>query len=372
MNLNKDIKKLDVYFRDNIVGEMVRTKDLQYAFKYDSSWIEKGFSINPLSLPLKQGFFIPQNRNFDGMFGIFADSLPDGWGRLIVDRFLKSKGYDFIDDFKRLMLVGDSGVGALSYKPQIKIRQQADLDNLDYIADKCKRILNEEEIDDMDKMFKLCGSSGGARPKVLAEIDDEKWLIKFPSSIDLKEIGLQEYEFNLCAKKCGIEVPRVKLFKSKKCVGYFGVKRFDIINGKRLHMASVSALLETSHRVPNLDYTTLMKLTQIITKNVVEMKKMYKLMCFNVFAHNRDDHSKNFTFIYYDNLNCWKLSPAYDLTYSNSLNGEHATTVNGNGKNPDLKDLLAVADEFGLDRKWAKDIAFSIKENVYQDLRRWL
>ena len=66
-------------------------------------------------------------------------------------------------------------------------------------------------------------------------------------------------------------------------------------------------------------------------------------MCFNVYAHNRDDHSKNFTYLYDEDECSWKLSPAYDLTYSNSIGGEHATTVNGNGVNPELDDILAVA-----------------------------
>ena len=85
-------------------------------------------------------------------------------------------------------------------------------------------------------------------------------------------------------------------------------------------------------------------------------------MCFNVFAHNRDDHSKNFSYLYDDNKKEWHLSPAYDLTYSSSFNGEHATTINGEGKNPDLDDILAVAKNIGFKEKSAKDIALDIQE----------
>ena len=85
-------------------------------------------------------------------------------------------------------------------------------------------------------------------------------------------------------------------------------------------------------------------------------------MCFNVFAHNKDDHSKNFSFLYDDTKNEWHLSPAYDLTYSFSFNGEHATTINGEGKNPTLDDILAVAKNIGLKEKFAKDIALDIQE----------
>lgn len=104
-----------------------------------------------------------------------------------------------------------------------------------------------------------------------------------------------------------------------------------------------AAILETSHRIPNLDYDILMKLTLQLTKSMEECEKLYRLMCFNVFAHNRDDHSKNFSYIYRDEEKRWILSPAYDLTYSNSIGGEHATTVNGNGADPGMDDLLSVA-----------------------------
>ena len=129
-------------------------------------------------------------------------------------------------------------------------------------------------------------------------------------------------------------------------------------------MLSVSALLETSHRIPNLDYRTLMTLTLELTKDYSEVEKMYRLMCFNVYAHNRDDHSKNFTFLYDEDRQTWKLSPAYDLTYSNSLGGEHATSVNGNGHNPSRKDILAIAEHIGIAKTKAKQIADQVEAAV--------
>lgn len=87
-------------------------------------------------------------------------------------------------------------------------------------------------------------------------------------------------------------------------------------------------------------------------------------MCFNVFAHNRDDHSKNFTYLYDEMTQGWKLSPAYDLTYSNSLNGEHATTINGNGVNPGMKEIYEVAEAIGIKKKVACDIAEQVRETV--------
>ena len=227
-------------------------------------------------------------------------------------------------------------------------------------------------------MFRLGGSSGGARPKILTKIDNDDWIIKFPSSYDSKDIGKQEYDYALCAGKCGIDMAPVRLFKSNECQGYFGTKRFDRINtgdGNNVvsrHMVSVSGLLETSHRIPNLDYELLMRLTMILTKDTTECEKLYRLMCFNVFAHNRDDHSKNFSYIYLEDEKRWVLSPAYDLTYSSSLNGEHATTINGNGVNPGIDDLLEVAKKAGLDIKAARTAAEDIMECVKENLKEYL
>lgn len=201
----------------------------------------------------------------------------------------------------------------------------------------------------------------------------ENGIIKFPSSYDSPSIGLQEYEYSLCAKKCGIEMSDTQLFDSKTCAGYFGTKRFDRKNdGSRIHMVSVSGLLETSHRYPNLDYNQLMKLTQILTKDIREVKKLYDLMCFNVYAHNRDDHSKNFSFLYNADENRWILSPAYDLTYSSSQSGEHATTVNGEGRSPETSDILHVARKAGIDAVYAKNRANEIKETVTTMLDKYL
>ena len=108
----------------------------------------------------------------------------------------------------------------------------------------------------------------------------------------------------------------------------------------------------------------LMKLTLQLTKSMEECEKLYRQMCFNVFAHNRDDHSKNFTDVYREEEKRWMLSPYYDLTYSSSIGGEHATTVNGNGVNPGLDDILVVAKKIGLNTTKARKIAKEIKECV--------
>jgi len=377
--MNK-IKSLQVFYNEKKVGTLALMKNNIVAFEYDSNWITNGFSISPFSLPLKKQVFIPRIDPFDGLYGVFSDSLPDGWGRLLVDRMLNSQNINprEISQIDRLAIVGETGMGALSYKPEYNLLEDKDYqEDYDNLALSCKKILNTEYSADLDKLFKLGGSSGGARPKILTKIDNEDWIIKFPSSLDDSNIGKLEYLYSVCAKKCKIDIPETKLFPSKISSDYFGIKRFDrkkLSTGaiRKLHMISVSGLLETSHRIPNLDYNDLMQLTLNLTKSFEEVEKLFRLMCFNVFSHNRDDHSKNFSFIYNEDLNKWELSPAYDLTYSYSINGEHATTINGNGVNPGLNDILKVAEKIGLDKKKAEKIAIEIRETVRKDLEIFL
>lgn len=355
-------KYLKVFYNDILVGTLAKTPEKVIAFEYDSDWLNNGFSISPFSLPLVKKVFIPKYEPFDGLFGVFNDSLPDGWGRLLVDRlFLKNKiNPAEIDNLNRLAVVQSNGMGALTYKPEHKFETENNISDLDILAQECSKILESQNSDNLDELFQLGGSSGGARPKILTSVDNEDWIIKFPSSIDPKNIGEKEYQYSLCAKDCGINMTETKLFQSKTCSGYFGIKRFDRKDGKKIHMVSVSGLLETSHRLPNLDYNLLMKLTLELTRNYEDIGQLFRLMCFNVFAHNCDDHSKNFSYLYDDNKKEWHLSPAYDLTYSSSFNGEHATIINGKGKNPSLDDILAVAKNIGLSEKSAKNIALDI------------
>lgn len=279
-----------------------------------------------------------------------------------------------IGNLERLAIVGNSGMGALTYEPDYHFPVEEKEEDLDRIAGECEKILKTDCSENLDELFRLGGSSGGARPKILTKVDDEEWIIKFPSSNDRKNIGRQEYEYSLCAKECGIRMEETRLFSSRECEGYFGTRRFDRGQGEndRVHMISVSGILETSHRIPNLDYDILMKLTLELTKDFAEIEKMYRLMCFNVFAHNRDDHSKNFTFLYNEEKGGWQLSPAYDLTYSYSIGGEHATCVHGNGANPGMEDILGVAKAAGINSQKAKRIAEDVRECVNERLREYL
>jgi serine/threonine-protein kinase HipA len=198
-------------------------------------------------------------------------------------------------------------------------------------------------------LYRQAGSLAGARPKVLVMHEGEHWLVKFPSAIDSQNIGEIEFEYSQHARRAGIEMPETRLFEGK----YFGVKRFDRSDSERIHMISAAGLLNADFRLPSLDYTELIKATRALTGSVKEVEKMFRLMVFNVMIGNKDDHARNFSFIYANNE--WKCSPAYDLLPSDGMNGEHCTALAGNGK-PNVDDVIKVADLCSIDKKKAKEI----------------
>lgn len=368
---------LQVFYGDRQVGTLVLNADHKVAFEYTDTWLEEGFSISPFYLPLKRQVFVPVKNYFDGLFGVFSDSLPDAWGRLLLDRMLQKSGQnkDTLTVLDRLAIVGESGMGALTYRPQREMKYDIEPDNLDILAEQCCKILNTEYSEKLDELYALGGTSGGARPKIFTQVDGEDWIIKFPAHVDPIDVGKMEYDYACCAGKCGIIMTETRLFPSDKCKGYFGTKRYDRErkDGKiyRYHVITASALLEVSHEIPSLDYNELMKLTKILTKDR-DVEQMYRRMCFNVYAHNRDDHSKNFSYIYDEEHARWELAPAYDLTYSNTYYGEHTTTVNGNGRNPGLADLVAVGEKAGMKKNICKEIAEQIEAMVHNMLGDYL
>ena len=357
--MNKTTEILKIYIEERYVGRMVISPEQLCVFEYDPEFIANGFSISPFYLPLRSGLFTAKRDPFNGLFGIFNDSLPDGWGHLLIDRYLQSKGIhpQSISILDRLSIVGSTGMGALKYMPDHHITANDMIDDINALAQEVQKVISEQEYtESLDALVEKGGSSGGARPKVLLNIDGESWIVKFRSRYDPDNIGEIEYEYSLIAKNCGIQMPDTALIEGK----YFGVKRFDRIGKKRIHMHSISGLLYASHRFPSLDYIDLIKTTFALTKNMEEAFKMFRLMVFNVLTGNKDDHAKNFSFIYTGNQ--WLLSPAYDLVPNSGFNNQHSTTIAGKG-NPENADLLLVAKECGLNLKKSQNIIDSVYAN---------
>lgn len=351
--------KLTVMYHDRKVGELGMTPDNRLcAFQYDRQWLADGFSISPLDLPLKPSLFIAKPEPFWGNFGIFEDSMPDGYGRYLLNRLLRRQGIDdtALTPIQRLGIVGKAGMGALCYIPEAYPAIEKPLPSLDELQQMAIDLFSEKSSGNEDTLYFNSGNSGGCRPKCIVNDCSGSWLVKFRHVYDPDDMGAMEYRYNVAARECGIKVADFKMVEGR----YFASRRFDVSDGERLHVATAGALLNSSIHLPNLDYRVLLKLTGYLTQNPMEVEEMFRRMVFNVMAHNRDDHAKNFSYICRDGK--WELAPAYDLTYSPAgYNGEHATSVNGNG-NPTIEDMMVVGEEIRISRRRAAAIIEQVSE----------
>ena len=329
-------------------------------FEYSPDFLQSGIALSPFKLPLKPGVFEDEKRTFDGLFGLFNDSLPDGWGCLLLDRKLRKRGlsYDSITPLSRLSMIGRNPMGALEYEPADEAAEEVGNVELDSLSGEVDKILAGNDSDVLDELLKLNGSSGGARPKIVAYVSDDRqkiihgganppagftpWIIKFTERHDKLNSGETEYRYSLAAKEAGIDMPPTHLFPSKNGGGYFGVQRFDRTPQGKVHVHTACGLLHASHRFSCLDYENLLKLTLVLTRDITQAEEMVRRMVFNVKSGNRDDHSKNFSFLLNKNFE-WRLAPAYDLTPSAGINGEQTAMVNGKGRNITDEDLIAAA-----------------------------
>jgi len=345
-------------------------------FEFCPDFLGRGIPFSPYFLPLRPGTFFDEKRTFDGLFGVFNDSLPDGWGLLLLDRVLARQGRTLVQTspLERLTLAGSCGMGALEYEPDESSIVQGLLPDIDKLAEESRRILGEHEYhgEYLDDLLRLNGSLAGARPKIMLSVPDETgtlqpWIVKFPALQDSPDVGLVEYRFSIAARQAGLDMPQTKLFPSQKGAGYFGIKRFDRHNGLKIHTHTVCGLLHASHRFPSLDYENLIRLTANLTQNRKDIEKMIRLMIFNVKADNQDDHTKNFSFVM-DTEYRWHLSPAYDLTPCPGINGEHCSTVNGKGKDITNADLVKAAEVGGIAANKVREMIEQVEEALHSEV----
>ena len=376
------------------VGKLAR-RDQKIYFEYDASFVNSGVDISPIKCPLKSGVQSFDPFLFEGLPGVFNDSLPDGWGRLLLDRKMRALGVmpQQLSPLDRLAYVGHAGMGALVYEPDYTDDALHDYAqttsgriDMDTLAAQAEQVLAGEASDVLQELLILNGSSAGARPKAIIGLDDTRqrviygvhqlpvndqsgyqpWLVKFPNIRDGADAGAIEYVYALMAVEAGLIMPDVHLFPAQKGAGYFAVKRFDRNDNERLHMHTACGLLHSDFRVPALDYEDLIALTMLLTKDIREVEKMYRLAVFNVLSHNRDDHAKNFSFLM-NEFGEWKLSPAYDLTFSSGPRGEQSTMVMGEGRNPSVADLI----KLGMEAKLPRQSINHIIEQTRAALAQW-
>lgn len=367
------VVELEAYIYGLKIGTLLLHNDKVY-FHYESSFVARDIQISPIKLNIHNTPEIYTNNDssiYQGMAGIFFDSLPDKFGMSFIDRYFESKGYNVKDItlLDRLSFIGDRGMGAVEYRPKeeekvLKTQQNVLVakelfENMQDVLSKKKESYLVEEL-----MELLYGASplGGGRPKLLISFNAstkeirtndrtlhegfERSIIKFDEAYyenESIELTKFEYLYMNMAKECGIDIPKIVLLEELG-LHHLIVKRFDRDkNDHKIHIATASALLHKDISIPKvMSYEELFALTNRICKKQSSVEQLFKRMIFNTLSFNVDDHAKNFSFMM-DKEGNWELTPAYDVTYSYGMVKEHLTTLGGKGRDFILADYLAIA-----------------------------
>jgi serine/threonine-protein kinase HipA len=364
--------------RRSRVGRLA-IKDRRILFEYDAEFLGSKLELSPFKLPLRPGVLAGDPGKFGGLPGVFDDSLPDGWGRLLLDRRIAQDGLHpgQLTLLDRLAWVGSRAMGALVYEPELGTAAPT-IVNLREIEKETELVLRDVEGPDLDRLIMIGGSPQGARPKALVQLGSDgktilygaaeirpgftPYLVKFRAKGDDAHAGLLEHVYTKMAAAAGIDVPETRMLgRTPKHRGYFAERRFDRVDRRRIHLHTFCGLMSAPHEYPSVTYRELLLVTRQLTRDESAVAEMFRRACFNVFAHNRDDHMKNFAFLM-DEDGTWRPSPAYDLTFSDGPGGEHTLLVGTEGRNPTAEHLLDLAKQVGI--KSSKQIVDDVRSAV--------
>ena len=375
------MKKLEVRLvqspgQERVVGRLAeagpRPASRQIYFEHDPDFLRDPLWLSPFKLPPQPGLIEHRDHAFGPIFGLFDDSLPDGWGLLLMDRFFEQQGLALaeVSVLDRLAYLGTRTMGALTYHPPADPGdQEAQRLDLHAMARASREVIQGTAKEVLPQLVRAGGSPGGARPKVLVGVSGDEilsgeddlpagythWIVKFHTRKDAPDAGPAELAYSMMAREAGIALPPTRLFETAQGDRFFGAERFDRQGNRRFHVHTFGNLIQSNFRIPSCDYRQLLEVTRILTKNHQDVLECYRRMVFNVLAHNRDDHVKNFAFRMTAD-GTWELAPAYDLVFSPGPGGEHTMTVAGEGRAPARSHLLKLADLAGVSSRDAQEI----------------
>ncbi|MEM9558156.1 MAG: type II toxin-antitoxin system HipA family toxin [Acidobacteriota bacterium] len=370
---------------ERVVGRLAESQR-RLVFEYDAEFLRDPIWLSPFKLPPEPGVREHRDLDFGPIFGLFDDSLPDGWGLLLMDRFFRQQGLELarVSVLDRLAHLGTRTMGALTYHPPRDVATSAGALDLQRLATESRRVLRGRTHEVLPQLLRAGGSPGGARPKVLVGVgigdragellsgedmlppDVEPWIVKFFADEDTDDAGAVELAYASMARDAGLTMPATRLFAVDSGERYFGVRRFDRVDGRRLHVHTFGNLIHANYRLPSADYRQLLQVTRVLTRHRLDLLEAFRRAAFNVASHNRDDHVKNFAFCW-TAVDDWRLAPAYDLTHSSGPGGEHSTTIAGEGRAPGRSHLLQLADEAKISRQEATRML----EQVVAAVERW-
>jgi serine/threonine-protein kinase HipA len=339
-------------------------------FQYNDLFDGHSLALSPIMMPYDPSrvYALYDAMPFNGLPGIFNDSLPDSFGaRIMREFFIKRYGIEKkIPLLEKLLYVGRNGMGAIEYlPPMVDETTHIGMELREYIEG-VKVLLSGSSSEVIERLTELPASPGGARPKAAIVWDranntmkvgnsnfntsknEEHWIIKFDE--EGRETTKIEHTYMGMANEIGIETPKTELIHMNKEV-HFAVKRFDKTDiGEKIHMATLSGLLHLRvDEQANGSYEQAMR-TAFTFDGYEGVKQVFKRMLFNIVGKNCDDHAKNMAFLM-DRNGKWKISPAYDLTYSNGLAnfGQHRMTIAKKVNHITRNDVLKSVEEFSLE-----------------------
>ena len=338
-------------------------------FEYSPEALAQGLELSPLHLKLRADAHGGFPAHLHRLPGLIADSLPDGWGLLLMDRLFRQNGLRHPGPLDRLAFIGERAMGALRFVPASDAGDQAPDWTLLALAEQSQLALAGEAGGALRELALTGGSPQGARPKALVQYDavtgqvstrpdapGSPWLVKFPVQNEHKEVCVIEQLYAELARDCGLDVPESRWFDLGPELAAFGVARFDREQGQRVPMHSLAGLLQVDFRLPgSADYTAFLRATRFLTRDEREVEKAYARAVFNVIFHNRDDHPKNFAWRLGRDRR-WRLAPAFDLTFSQGPMGQHHLDVCGEGAAIERQHLLRLAKEGGVSTKHAQEV----------------
>ena len=396
----------EVYLWGTRIGIIHQNITKRYAsFEYDKDFLRSGIEVSPIRMPLAENIYeFPSLADgpFYGMPGLVADSLPDRFGNAVIEQWLMSMGKSLSEftAIDRLCYTGKRGMGALEYVPaSTDIKDIDDNINIREMVEFASDILSKREEISLKadsnltyaQLVQVGSSTGGARAKAVIAWNEETnevrsgqtqlgpgydyWLMKFDNVSrngdhgleDKPEYTLIEYAYYIMAQKAGITMNECRIYESEGS-HHFITKRFDRVDGRKMHMQSLGALTHISYQEPGMcGYELAAMYMKKIGISHKEIEQFYRRMVFNCLAVNQDDHVKNISFLM-DRTGKWVLSPAYDITFSYNPDNKwlraHQMTVNGKTMGIGLSDVLGAGNKMGIKERRCKDIINDVKTAV--------